>query len=213
MISIYRSAMVLSAALVAIPATAATLVSAKVAVNTRNGEVTQNFEKIALTAPADIEVVSSFPSEGFSFASSRSRAILVSETIGSASVGNGIGSNFTGVASFEWIFVSDGDGTMSLTGDGFFSQLRISAMSDPTPLFSGSPSDVPSSLSLVSGERYTLFLEESAGFQTSNLNWSISYADPGPVNPIPEPATWALMIAGFGAVGFALRRRRMIFAN
>lgn len=26
--------------------------------------------------------------------------------------------------------------------------------------------------------------------------------------PIPEPATWGMMIAGFGAVGFALRRRR-----
>lgn len=28
--------------------------------------------------------------------------------------------------------------------------------------------------------------------------------------PIPEPATWALMIAGFGMVGFALRRRASI---
>jgi len=25
---------------------------------------------------------------------------------------------------------------------------------------------------------------------------------------VPEPATWALMILGFGAVGFAMRRRR-----
>lgn len=27
---------------------------------------------------------------------------------------------------------------------------------------------------------------------------------------IPEPATWAMMIAGFGLVGFAARRRRMV---
>jgi hypothetical protein len=26
--------------------------------------------------------------------------------------------------------------------------------------------------------------------------------------PVPEPATWALMILGFGGIGFALRRRR-----
>lgn len=27
---------------------------------------------------------------------------------------------------------------------------------------------------------------------------------------VPEPATWAMMIAGFGAVGFAMRRRRNV---
>ncbi len=26
--------------------------------------------------------------------------------------------------------------------------------------------------------------------------------------PVPEPATWAMMLMGFGAVGFAMRRRR-----
>lgn len=29
----------------------------------------------------------------------------------------------------------------------------------------------------------------------------------GTVSPVPEPATWALMLAGFGAVGLAMRRR------
>ena len=28
--------------------------------------------------------------------------------------------------------------------------------------------------------------------------------------PVPEPATWAMMIAGFGLAGFALRRRSMV---
>jgi hypothetical protein len=28
------------------------------------------------------------------------------------------------------------------------------------------------------------------------------------VTPVPEPGTWALMIAGFGGIGAALRRRR-----
>jgi hypothetical protein len=30
----------------------------------------------------------------------------------------------------------------------------------------------------------------------------------GIVSPIPEPATWALMMLGFGIIGSALRRRR-----
>ena len=30
----------------------------------------------------------------------------------------------------------------------------------------------------------------------------------GDVPPVPEPATWAMMLMGFGATGFAMRRRR-----
>lgn len=33
---------------------------------------------------------------------------------------------------------------------------------------------------------------------------------PGPVDPVPEPATWAMMIAGFGMIGGALRRRARV---
>ncbi len=29
-----------------------------------------------------------------------------------------------------------------------------------------------------------------------------------PTNPVPEPATWAMMLMGFGAAGYAMRRRR-----
>jgi hypothetical protein len=35
----------------------------------------------------------------------------------------------------------------------------------------------------------------------------IASTDSG-VPPVPEPATWAMMLMGFGAAGFALRRRR-----
>ena len=31
---------------------------------------------------------------------------------------------------------------------------------------------------------------------------------PGPVGAVPEPATWAMMVAGFGLVGIVRRRSR-----
>jgi len=36
---------------------------------------------------------------------------------------------------------------------------------------------------------------------------TVSYID-----PLPEPGSWALMLGGFGMVGFALRRRRRSLA-
>ena len=33
-----------------------------------------------------------------------------------------------------------------------------------------------------------------------------------PVTPVPEPATWAMMLIGFGMVGYFLRRNKVAFA-
>jgi hypothetical protein len=46
-------------------------------------------------------------------------------------------------------------------------------------------------------------LARNGGYQRSTAQ---IYASNG--NPVPEPTTWALMVGGFGAVGFSLRRRR-----
>lgn len=32
------------------------------------------------------------------------------------------------------------------------------------------------------------------------------------ISPVPEPRTWALMIAGFALVGFSMRRRKVAFS-
>jgi hypothetical protein len=57
------------------------------------------------------------------------------------------------------------------------------------------------------GRRYSAqFSGEITGFSVRSAN------GPGEVNvffsAIPEPATWAMMLAGFGVVGIGLRRRR-----
>jgi len=52
--------------------------------------------------------------------------------------------------------------------------------------------------------KFTLSYGETAG-GPAVLKFSVNGA---PVGGVPEPATWALLVTGFGMVGYAVRRRR-----
>lgn len=52
----------------------------------------------------------------------------------------------------------------------------------------------------------------SAGAHTLNVYYNstasgVTYSGDISISPVPEPATWAMMVAGVAAVGFAMRRR------
>lgn len=57
-------------------------------------------------------------------------------------------------------------------------------------------------LALGSGT-YTLSIGGTRG-TTGSFGGNVAFQ-----NAVPEPATWAMMLLGFGAVGFAMRRRRV----
>ena len=61
-------------------------------------------------------------------------------------------------------------------------------------------------LALTSGQTIGIDAANTGGGQGDFDNFSLSAAG------TPEPGTWALLLAGFGAVGFALRRRKAIIA-
>jgi hypothetical protein len=54
------------------------------------------------------------------------------------------------------------------------------------------------------GTTYTFDLDEY--FSAADFSHFTVYDSSGPA--VPEPATWAMMLMGFGATGFAMRRRR-----
>ena len=64
------------------------------------------------------------------------------------------------------------------------------------------------------GETDSLYTGTDSRFElTSNSALPAFTFDVSKVNAVPEPASWALMIAGFGAVGATMRRRRYSAAS
>ena len=44
--------------------------------------------------------------------------------------------------------------------------------------------------------------------QSDGLVWAVFALTSPAASPVPEPMTWAMMLMGFGAVGYAMRRRK-----
>ena len=88
-----------------------------------------------------------------------------------------------------------------VTGTGIVGQINLGANPFNTDAIENY---ALSGLGLGAGT-YTLTIEGTRGSQGSyGGNVAFTFADRG----VPEPATWALMLLGFGAVGWQLRRRR-----
>jgi PEP-CTERM motif len=119
----------------------------------------------------------------------------------------------------DWTFTISGPATFSLVdccvvGDVFTLSGGISGV---TTFFAG-PNDIRASVSewtdaayskftsLVGPGSYTFSITgDGAGGLSAGLSLRLDSGDLS----VPEPASWALMIAGFGLVGGAMRRRRV----
>lgn len=49
-------------------------------------------------------------------------------------------------------------------------------------------------------------LDNTLTFTRENLSHVVFFGNTAP--PVPEPGTWAMMLLGFGAIGFVMRRRK-----
>jgi hypothetical protein len=124
-----------------------------------------------------------------------------------------IGYTDTGLANpfSEWLqFTSDLGGLYSIVASTSsasvnFTSIVLTGPNGPFNLLPGFDNGTVEFWSLdnfnLQAGTYTLTLN-GTNSQTGALSGNIT------MNPVPEPATWAMMLLGFGAVGFAMRRRR-----
>jgi hypothetical protein len=64
-------------------------------------------------------------------------------------------------------------------------------------------------ITITGSETFTL---TSGTFSLGAPHWSHEVTD-FRVTAVPEPASWAMLIAGFGLVGGTMRHRRMVHVN
>ncbi len=81
----------------------------------------------------------------------------------------------------------------------------------------GFPTNFGQSYSIVSDQASiygfgSLYIRDNNGILIENILLNPSILTPNGVSAAPEPASWALMIAGFGGVGGVMRRRRSTVA-
>ncbi len=112
---------------------------------------------------------------------------------------------------------------VSKTGGGSF---KLNSFDLADAFNSGSPSVIPFSYTDASGvHNLSLTLDSTVGLQTfvQNLSgvtsFSLQQVSPyfqidnivyNAAGGVPEPAAWAMMLAGFGLVGSAMRRRSKV---
>ena len=130
-------------------------------------------------------------------------------------------------SNWQYTFKATGNGMFSgsynvtASGDKFGFQPLYTTMDWSSGTLGGTFFDPTGSgtfsVALVSGNTYTMSLAEfgnlfaqrgfnANGSASASVDWKIAYAT------VPEASTWAMLIAGFGLAGVAMRRRATVLA-
>jgi hypothetical protein len=107
-------------------------------------------------------------------------------------------------------------GTYDLGGGGgsvtYFAPMGSSIDIESFGTFNGGLGRFALPVELLGGLNNLTFLYSGNGQGLGDEGWGISNLRVSGPAVVPEPATWAMLIAGFGLVGAAMRRRRTALA-
>jgi hypothetical protein len=185
---------------------------------------------VVLASPAAATTVLTYVGADFTF---RGGAELFGDRLtATIELADPLGANFTGAASWVSFVISDGVHTLSApfhstqtffatNGAGQIVNWRVGAsviLSSDSSIFLSTTNDLPLQFGYAGATNDSA--DHNVGPSLDGISFAESYpsvgtwttttlADP---SAAPEPAAWALMIAGFGLAGTALRRRRAVMA-
>lgn len=158
--------------------------------------------KFLLAASAAVAALAMAP------AANAATTITLSGTPLSGTFGNTVSGDFTDI--FEFSFSGAGNASGSVTsvalngigaaGDISFSSITIDGTAF-TPLFTGANEWFVLSPTLLAADTVHTLKIVGSSIGSSSYGGQLAIA------AVPEPATWAMMIAGVAAVGVAMRRR------
>ena len=172
-----------------------------------------NFSKSRLVCAALIAIGAASPAmatQDFTFGFTTTTPL-----IGGPGTGSGV------ITTDGITFSNAGYTAQTITGiSGLFNGSSITGLASPfganNLYYLTGPSFVDGSglgFMTAAGTNVNLFFQSSASSYRINTTGPftssfVSATSAGVVAAVPEPATWAMMLIGFGAIGFAMRRRR-----
>jgi hypothetical protein len=133
---------------------------------------------------------------------------VISATFGRSGIASSSGAEVTDRFLFTIPQNGVGSGSVTTSFSDISNQLHLDAVfingiSVPiTSLLSGQAAS-DAGIPILTGVQNVLEIEYTAIGSNSSYGGQLTF-----VPLVPEPATWALMLAGFGAIGFAMRRQR-----
>ncbi len=193
-----------------------------------NAQTVIDFEELAFDGDtgANLKIETSFTSQGFTFSAPEDLfglhefAIPARNSTNNADFG-GASVVPTRPANLTTFALTDG-GTFDFTSidltfafdDQNFVEGGSSSGGDVTFFFNGSPTGQTVTFDALAGfETFTFNAMDvtSVSFSATSSTTNFAFDNiviGGPMTAVPEPASWAMMIAGFGLVGGTLRRSR-----
>lgn len=151
------------------------------------------------------------------YVQSASSTLITAAINGITPAGTPAGTSFTDTFLFLLPFLANGTGSVTSSNftaltftDAFLTIYSDAALTNQIGFFQGSVGTLGFSISAaVTGggiPANTFDVVTVKGVSYGGNYGGVLRADAIPA--VPEPATWAMLLAGFGAVGFAMRRRR-----